>query len=164
MLAVWRQQGSILAHRWGVLDFEAEETERPQFRGTYIETDSNNNTTTNGGIGNGNGNNNNGNGSSGSHEVEQRKAYPLWRRLLRYAVSLPVVRICKCIYHNYISTNVSTILLPLSSIHLLSIYLHIFYLSTYLLSIYLYIYQCILSINASYLISVYLCISVLCGR
>ena len=38
MLAVWRQQGSILAHRWGVLDFEAEETERPQFRGTYVET------------------------------------------------------------------------------------------------------------------------------
>ena len=70
-----------------MLDFEAEETERPQFRGTYLETDNNTTTTGNGnGIGSGN-------GSIGGHhhEGEQRKAYPLWRRLLRYAVSLPVV-------------------------------------------------------------------------
>ena len=103
MLAVWRQQGSILAHRWGVLDFEAEETERPQFRGTYVETDSNNTNINNTGH-----RNSNGSGSGNGHEVEQRKAYPFWRRLLRYAVSLPVVMLALAVILVVMSTVFTT--------------------------------------------------------
>ena len=35
MLAYWRQHASSLAYKWGVLEYEAEETERPQFTGIY---------------------------------------------------------------------------------------------------------------------------------
>lgn len=64
LLAYWRQKESALAYRWGVLDFEVDEAERPQFRGTaYLDEATN----------------------------EWRKTYPAWRRLLRYAVSLPTV-------------------------------------------------------------------------
>ena len=40
MLAYWRQHSSSLAYKWGVLEYEAEETERPQFTGAcaYIYT------------------------------------------------------------------------------------------------------------------------------
>jgi anoctamin-8 len=33
LLVFWRQKASALAFRWGVLDYEVEETERPQFQG-----------------------------------------------------------------------------------------------------------------------------------
>jgi hypothetical protein len=36
MLALWGQQASTLAYRWGMLDFEAEEVERPQFKGNHM--------------------------------------------------------------------------------------------------------------------------------
>eukprot|EP01038_Epipyxis_sp_PR26KG_P004369 gene4369-6181_t len=64
MFAFWRQKSSALAYRWGVLDYEVEETERPQFRGTktYDET---------------------------SGEI--RKTYSLWKRVGRYIVSVPVI-------------------------------------------------------------------------
>ena len=35
MLAYWRQHSS-LGHKWGVLEYEAEETERPQFIGACV--------------------------------------------------------------------------------------------------------------------------------
>jgi hypothetical protein len=64
MLAYWRQKQSALAHRWGVLDYEVEETERPQFKYQLQYDD-----------------------ASG----EYRKVYPVWKRGLRYLVSLPVL-------------------------------------------------------------------------
>ena len=36
MLAYWRQHSSTLAYKWGVLEYEAEETERPQFTGMIL--------------------------------------------------------------------------------------------------------------------------------
>eukprot|EP01034_Spumella_vulgaris_P024118 gene24118-30426_t len=67
MLAFWRQKAAALAYRWGVLDYEIEETERPQFIGsdTYDE-------------------------SSG----EVRKTYSVWRRLRTYLFSIPVIAAC----------------------------------------------------------------------
>lgn len=64
MLAYWRQKQSALAYRWGVLDYEIEETERPQFRGepVYDETTG-----------------------------EVRKVFPAWKRSLRYMVSVPLL-------------------------------------------------------------------------
>ena len=64
MLVFWRQKSSYLAHRWGVLDFEAEETDRPQFRGKYVYNES---------------------------TGEIRKMYSLWKRMGKYVVSIPVM-------------------------------------------------------------------------
>ena len=63
MLAYWRQKQSILAHRWGVLDYEMDETERPQFVGEerYDE-----------------------------ETAETKRVFPTWRRGLRYLISVPV--------------------------------------------------------------------------
>ena len=63
MLAYWRQKQSILAHRWGVLDYEMDETERPQFVGDerYDE-----------------------------ETAEMKRVFPTWRRGLRYLLTVPV--------------------------------------------------------------------------
>ena len=64
MMAHWRQKSSALAYRWGVLGFEAEETERPQFYGqTAFDPNS----------------------------KEMVKIYPPWKRLLKYCVSVPIM-------------------------------------------------------------------------
>ncbi len=64
MMVFWRQKSSYLAHRWGVLDFEAEETDRPQFRGKYIYHES---------------------------TGEVRKTYSFWKRMGKYVVTIPVM-------------------------------------------------------------------------
>lgn len=64
MLAFWRQKASALSYRWGVLDYEVEETERPQFQGDYMIDES---------------------------TGELRKNYPLWKRFARYMLSVPIL-------------------------------------------------------------------------
>ena len=64
MLVYWRQKSSYLAHRWGVLNYETEETDRPQFRGKYVYDE-----------------------SSG----EVRKTYSLWKRVGKYFLTIPVM-------------------------------------------------------------------------
>jgi hypothetical protein len=64
LLAFWRQKAATLAHRWGVLDYEVEEAERPQFKGQYAYD---------------------------PNLGEIRKLYPSWRRLLKYLVSYPLI-------------------------------------------------------------------------
>ena len=65
MLVFWRQRSSSLAYRWGVLDFEAEETERPQFKGSAVVYDD---------------------------ELDEAVVvYPTWRRMVKYALSVPVL-------------------------------------------------------------------------
>ncbi|CAM9303634.1 unnamed protein product, partial [Ectocarpus fasciculatus] len=64
LLAFWRQKAATLAHRWGVLDHEVEETERPQFKGKYTYD---------------------------PNLGEVRKLYPSWRRFLKYCVSYPII-------------------------------------------------------------------------
>ena len=68
-----------------------------------METDSNNTNINNTGH-----RNSNGSGSGNGHEVEQRKAYPFWRRLLRYAVSLPVVMLALAVILVVMSTVFTT--------------------------------------------------------
>ena len=36
-LEFWRRRNAILAHRWGVLNYEEEESTRPQFKGTWVQ-------------------------------------------------------------------------------------------------------------------------------
>jgi hypothetical protein len=67
MLAFWRQKASTLAFRWGVLDYEIEETQRPQFRGEYTYDE-----------------------SSG----DVRKTYSVWKRVFKYCITMPVLLIC----------------------------------------------------------------------
>lgn len=64
MLVFWRQKSSALAYRWGVLEYEVEETERPQFRGEHRYDDA---------------------------TGEVRKVYPAWKRIWKYMVSVPVL-------------------------------------------------------------------------
>lgn len=63
-LVYWRQRSSTLAYRWGVLDYEMQETERPQFKGKRVLD---------------------------THTGEVRKIYPVWRRALKYCQSVPVL-------------------------------------------------------------------------
>jgi len=64
LLVFWRQRSASLAYRWGVLDFEVQETERPQFKGKrYIDKDT----------------------------LESRKHYSVWKRVLKYAFTVPVL-------------------------------------------------------------------------
>lgn len=64
LLVFWRQRSAALAYRWGVLDFEVQETERPQFKGKrYVD----------------------------KHTLESRKYYSVWKRVLRYSVSVPLL-------------------------------------------------------------------------
>ena len=65
-LVYWRQRSSALAYRWGVLDYEMQETERPQFKGKRVLD---------------------------THTGEVRKVYPVWRRVLKYCQSVPVLLI-----------------------------------------------------------------------
>jgi hypothetical protein len=65
MLAYWRQHASSLAYKWGVLDYEIEETERPQFKGTVVVYD--------------------------EISEENVKVYPTWRRVLKYLISLQIL-------------------------------------------------------------------------
>lgn len=71
LLAYWRQKESALAYRWGVLDYEVEETERAQFQGTsYYD----------------------------SLTQEWRKSYAGWKRALwHYSVSIPVIFVAVCV-------------------------------------------------------------------
>ena len=63
MLTYWRQKQSILAYRWGVLDYEMDETERPQFVGEErYDQDT----------------------------AEMKKVFPTWRRALRYILTVPM--------------------------------------------------------------------------
>ncbi len=66
MLTFWRQKSSQLAYRWGVLDYETEETERPQFYGNVVYDKS---------------------------TGEKRKVYPMWKRVVKYMISLPILLI-----------------------------------------------------------------------
>jgi len=66
LLAYWRQKSSVYAYRWGVLDYEVEECERPQFIGVDLYDDSAN---------------------------ELRKVYPQWKRCLKYGLTIPVLSI-----------------------------------------------------------------------
>lgn len=66
LLAYWRQKSSVFAYRWGVLDYEVEEAERPQFQGKYEYDD-----------------------SSG----DVRKTYPQWKRCLKYSITIPILSI-----------------------------------------------------------------------
>jgi len=64
LLVFWRQRSASLAYRWGVLDFEVQETERPQFKGKrYIDKDT----------------------------LESRKHYSVWKRVLKYSFTVPVL-------------------------------------------------------------------------
>ena len=36
-LEFWRRKNAVLAHRWGVLNYEEEETTRPQFKGKWVQ-------------------------------------------------------------------------------------------------------------------------------
>lgn len=64
MLVFWRQKQSALAYRWGVLGFEMEETERPQFKGKNVFD---------------------------SATQEMRKVYPPQRRLGKYLIAAPAM-------------------------------------------------------------------------
>lgn len=64
LLAFWRQKSSAFAHRWGVLDYEVEEAERPEFYGNYEYDDT---------------------------TGEVRKVYPQWKRTLKYMITVPVI-------------------------------------------------------------------------
>lgn len=64
MLAFWRQKASSLAYRWGVLDYEIEETERPQFQGDYVYDD---------------------------NTGDVRKVYPSWKRIRKYLFTIPII-------------------------------------------------------------------------
>jgi hypothetical protein len=63
LLVFWRQKASTLAYRWGVLDYEVDETERPEFHGSEVIDDL---------------------------TGEIRKIYPLHKRFLRYLLTTPV--------------------------------------------------------------------------
>jgi hypothetical protein len=64
LLAYWRQKSSVFAYRWGVLDYEIEEKERPQFQAPYEYDD-------------------------GTGEVH--KVYPQWKRILKYSLTIPII-------------------------------------------------------------------------
>jgi hypothetical protein len=64
MLVFWRQKQSALAYRWGVLGFEMEETERPQFKGKSVYDPS---------------------------TQEMRKVYPPQYRLGKYLLAAPAM-------------------------------------------------------------------------
>ena len=64
MLTYWRQTQSMLAYRWGVLDFEVTETERPQFHGQKVPDEI---------------------------TGEERKQFPAWRRVCLYLCTTPVL-------------------------------------------------------------------------
>ncbi len=80
-LVYWRQRSASLAYRWGVLDYEMQETERPQFRGKRML-----------------------NPSTG----EIRKVYPVWRRVLKYLQSIPVIMIVMSVMLSIMSTVFTT--------------------------------------------------------
>ncbi|CAM9126612.1 unnamed protein product [Chrysoparadoxa australica] len=64
LLVSWRQHCSELAYRWGVLDYEVQETRRPQFRGVmrYDEV-----------------------------TMKTDLKYPMWKRLLKIMATAPVM-------------------------------------------------------------------------
>jgi hypothetical protein len=66
MLVFWRQKQSALAYRWGVLGFEMEETERPQFKGKSVID---------------------------PNTKEMRKVYPPRKRLMKYLLAVPAMLI-----------------------------------------------------------------------
>lgn len=66
MLVFWRQKSSALAYRWGVLGYEIEETERPQFVGRTVYDPS---------------------------TQEMRKVYTSWERWKKYCVVVPIMMV-----------------------------------------------------------------------
>lgn len=66
LLVFWRQKASYFSYRWGVLDYEVEEGERPQFNGTPA-----------------------------FDEItgETIKYYPQYKRNLKYCVTVPIIAI-----------------------------------------------------------------------
>lgn len=81
MLAFWRQKSSSLAYRWGVFDYEVEETERPRFKGKK------------------------------KYDVatgELRKHYPIWKRFSKYLVTLPLLLFTMLIMLMIMSTVFTT--------------------------------------------------------
>ena len=64
MLVFWRQKQSALAYRWGVLGFEMEETERPQFQGKSVID---------------------------PNTKEVRKVFPPQKRVFKYLVAVPAM-------------------------------------------------------------------------
>lgn len=63
VMVTWRRRSNFLAHRWGTLNYEEEETTRPQFKGEYRKD-----------------------------EITQEWVifYPSWKRYLKYCVSVPL--------------------------------------------------------------------------
>jgi hypothetical protein len=39
VMVTWRQRSNFLAHRWGTLNYEEEESTRPQYKGDYVRCD-----------------------------------------------------------------------------------------------------------------------------
>ena len=63
VMVTWRQRQNFLAHRWGTLNYQEEETTRPQFHGTYRQCQITN---------------------------EWTIYYPSWKRWLKYMISFPL--------------------------------------------------------------------------
>jgi len=63
VMVTWRRRSNFLAHRWGTLNYEEEETTRPQFSGVYK-----------------------------FDEITQEWTvyYPSWKRWLKYCISFPL--------------------------------------------------------------------------
>ena len=63
VMITWRRRSNFLAHKWGTLNYEEEETTRPQFKGDYRRC-----------------------------EITQEWVvfYPSWKRWLKYCVSFPL--------------------------------------------------------------------------
>lgn len=63
VMVTWRRRSNFLAHRWGALNYEEEETTRPQFSGVYK-----------------------------FDEITQEWTvyYPSWKRWLKYCISFPL--------------------------------------------------------------------------
>jgi Calcium-activated chloride channel len=63
VLINWRKRSNFLAHRWGTIDYQEQETTRPQFRGNYV-----------------------------IDEITQEwvVTYPKWKRWAKYMISLPL--------------------------------------------------------------------------
>mmetsp|Transcript_9876 Transcript_9876/g.14626 ORF Transcript_9876/g.14626 Transcript_9876/m.14626 type:complete len:1416 (-) Transcript_9876:162-4409(-) len=63
VMVTWRQRSNFLAQRWGTLNYEEEETTRPQFKGEYQRC-----------------------------EITKEWVihYPSWKRWLKYCISLPL--------------------------------------------------------------------------
>jgi len=86
----WRQRSNYLSHRWGTLNYEEEETTRPQYKGVYrrdeitggepqrSEPNTSHHNTTHA-------------ANPSNPNTEWTIFYPTWKRSLKYCVSVPIV-------------------------------------------------------------------------